>query len=491
MKTQRKKLVFIVIFPVIFSGGFASSADNSLPDDATISNYVKEALRSDPVVDSLNIEVNVSDGIVTLDGKIPTLAARNYADKEVKKIAGVRGVINELMISPTTQLSSDIAQDIETRITFDPSIESRDINISVNDGNVMLQGTVSSYEEKQEAEFLASGVRGVISVDNQLSVTYTTSRPDNEILMDVQNAIQRDVYLAGLPIAVAINNGVITLAGRVGNLYEKERASDKAWGVSNVRGVINDLQVQPSLNRGVRKNYIIPSGEILQQTVHQELFQDLRLNPLNIKVSAEDGNVTLSGTVPIYLDKRLAEQDARNVVGVMAVNNLLKVAVEPRSDNEIARDIMKVIDSDSELSGQDIRVNVNNGIVTLSGNINQSYEKYEAGRIVGNVRGITDVINNITINKSPKYTDKELQKRIEDRLEAHAGTAPVAKMIHVSVSSGDAVLSGQVNLWSQVLEAGNITSKTDGIWSVQNNLRVAGYPYQWGSTYSNYWLYEY
>ena len=158
MKTLSKKIVFISIFLVAFGGGLAPSADNFLPDDATISNYVKEALRSDPVVDSLNIEVNVSDGIVTLDGTVPTLAAKNYADKEVKKIAGVRGVINELMIPPTTQPSSDIAQDIQTRIIFDPSIVSNNINASVKDGNVILQGSVGSYEEKKEAGFLASGV---------------------------------------------------------------------------------------------------------------------------------------------------------------------------------------------------------------------------------------------------------------------------------------------------------------------------------------------
>ncbi len=491
MKTQSKKLILIGIFLLIFGGGFAAVADYSLPNDATISNYVKEALRDDPVVDSTNIEVNVSDGIVTLNGTLPTLAARNYADKEVKKIAGVRGVINGIMIPASNRPSGDITQDIETRILFDPSIESSAINVSVSDGKATLQGTVGSYEEKQEAEFLASGVRGVREVDNQLNVKYTSSRPDNEILMDVQNAIQRDVYLIGLPIVVTINQGVITLAGEVGDLYQKERASDKAWSVSNVTDVINNIEVQPSLNQGIRKNYPVPSDEQLQHAVNQELFQDLRLNPFNIQVSSEYGNVTLRGTVPLYFDKRLAEQDAKNVVGVMAVRNLLQVTAEPRSNSDLARDIMTVIDSDSEVNGQDIKVKVDNGVVTLSGNVNQSYEKYEAERVAGNVRGVLDVIDNITINKSPKYTDQELQKRIEDRLKAHAETAPVTDKIHVSVLSGDAILSGDVNLWSQRWEAGNITRKTDGIWDVQNNIKVEGYSYPWNNgAYNSYLPYE-
>jgi osmotically-inducible protein OsmY len=492
MKTQSKKLVLTVIFLVIFGGGFSAAADYSLPDDAAITAYVKEALRDDPAIDSLNIEVDVSDGIVTLNGTVPTLAARNYADKEVKKIAGVRGVINEITIPASNRPSGDISQDIQARIMFDPSIESNDITVSVNDGDVTLQGTVGSFDEKQEAGFLANGVRGVRAVDNHLAVKYTSTRPDNEILMDVQNAIQREVYLSGLPIAVAINNGVITLAGEVGDLYQKERASDKAWGVSNVTDVINNIEVRPSLNQGVRKNYPVPTDEQLQHSVNQELFQDLRLNPFNIQVSSEYGNVILRGTVPLYLDKRLAEQDAKNVVGVMSVRNLLQVTAEPRNNSELSRDIMTVIDSDSEVSGQDIKVKANNGVVTLSGNVNQLYEKYEAERVAGNVRGVFDVINNIVINKSPRYTDEELQKRIEDRFKSHADTAPVAGKIHVSVLSGDAILTGDVNLWSQRREAGNIALKTDGIWDIQNNIKVAGstYPSQ-GSGYSYYWPYEY
>ena len=465
-------LAGICIF--IVGGCHSLSAEERDSVDMEITSYVKEALQADPRIEAGNISVETTNGIVTLSGTVPTLAAKMYADEESKKIQDVLGVVNEIEVLPELRYDADIAQDIQLRILFDPSIHSQNITAWVKDGHAVLEGSVSSYEEKQQAGLLAREVRGVKSVDNKVLVSRTARRTDKEIQMDVADALGRDVYLAGLPITVSVDNGVVTLTGQAGSAYQKDRASVEALSVRDVVNVKNELQIKWREDKGVRLRSVIPSNDRLEQDVHDDLLQDLRLDPFTVEVAADSGYVTLRGTVPTFHQRKLADQDAKNVVGVLGVINLLTVAPELRSDQAIARDIQIAIDADSEISGQDIRVRVKNGAVTLTGNVNQPFEKTHAENVVGNIRSVRAIHNELTINKAPKYTDTELAQRIRDRLDSNAYTRINASRIQVSVEKGEATLTGNVDDALIRDEAERIAQLTDGIQSVNNELKISG-----------------
>jgi osmotically-inducible protein OsmY len=126
------------------------------------------------------------------------------------------------------------------------------------------------------------------------------------------------------------------------------------------------------------------------------------------------------------------------------------------------------------LNGEDIGVRVNDGVVTLTGNVNEKYERTHADQVASRVTGVLDVVNLIQVNPPPKYTDAALERRIKDRLRHDAETRWVADQIRVHVHDGEAVLEGTVNFWSERDEAAHVAFRTDGISSVNNNIRVAG-----------------
>lgn len=458
------------------------------PSDTAITDWVNTALSEDPRVVSSDIRVSANDGIVTLAGTVRNLAEKRYADLETKKIKGVRGVINKLDIAASRRSDADMAQEIRRRILISAVIKSDGLGVRVVDGNAVLSGTVASFSERQQAELLASEIRGVKSVSDEMTVSYSSKRSDTDIRADVQAELKRDIYLVGLPITVSVKNGVVTLTGQVGNAYQKDRAFDDANWVGNVFAVKNDLNVVWWRDEGVREKAAMPSDSELAKSVRAELWQDLRIvDPWDISVTAEFGLVTLRGTVPTYYQKWMAGQAAKEVVGVGWVSNLINVKPESRDDRAIRSDVDFAIHSDYALYGDDIGVRVNEGIVTLTGNVNFSYERSQAGKDAASVLGVADLVNEITVNWRPKFTDAALRKRIKDRLDANGETWWVANLITVTVKRGTATLTGDVDRWSQYNEAARLAYRTDGIRAVDNRLTVKeAEHYKWDEGYGTY-----
>ncbi len=478
MKTQNKYGLWLFgLFLSTVLVSIACAVDR--PSDETISYWVKEAMREDPRVQESDIAVTTREGIVTLSGTTRNLTEKTYADLEAKKIQGVLGVIDELIVTPVSRFDMDIAQDIRQRLIYNATIHWYALKVDVADGMVSLGGAVNSIAEAKEAELLASEVLGVKTVHNNLTIEYLTSRSDEEIKLDVLAALHRDVYLTDLPITVTVEEGSVTLTGKVGNTYQKDRAGEQIWMVGNVKSVKNNLDVEWWKEQGVREKAPLPTNDQLKQAVLDELHQDIRIESFNVTVDAIDGDVSLRGNVPTYHQKQLAERDAWEVIGVAWVNNLLSIKTELRSDLSILHDLQAAINSDYSLNGQDIQVLVKDGKVTLSGNVNEYYERHHASRVISKIRGVRDVVNKLVVNSSPKYTNASLQKRIQDRLFASAETRWVAGQIQVQVENGQATLTGKVNTWSERQEAGRITSLTDGIFSVVNLLTVADTNYPW------------
>ena len=393
----------LVIFAVIaFSCaviGLKTARAAETPGDDAITSWVDHALSEDPRIGSTYIHVSTFKGIVTLSGSVKNLAEKKYADLEAKKIKGVLGVINEIVVTPAARFETDIAQDIRRRLINNAFIKGKGLDIHVSDGHVTISGTVSSRAESAEAELLASEVRGVKSVVNNLEISSPAKRSDQDIKKDVISSMERDVYLFGLPISVDVKDGVVTLNGSVGNAFQKKIARDTAFWVGNVKKVENNLEVKWQEEEGVREQPPTPSDNQLKEILRLEFNEDPRLAPLKIAIEALSGHVTLRGSIPSYYQKRIAEQDAQDVIGVSGVTNLLAVNAAERDDDAIHDDIEFEIKTDYALNIYEIDVQVKDGYVTLSGVVNGSYDKARARIITSRVLGVKDVINNVVVNK--------------------------------------------------------------------------------------------
>lgn len=453
------------------------------PTDDEITLWVTAAVGQDPRVHNSDIVVTCHDGVVTLTGDVASLAARNFADMEAKKIRGVIGVVNELGVRPADRTDEAIRASVMRRLRGSRVIHSQDLDATCVDGSVHLFGTVDSWAEREQAELLASEVAGVKSLVNDLHVTWSASRTDDEIRSDVEASLVRDVYLSDLPITVAVHDGVVTLNGSVGNAYERDRAESGARWVRGVAGVVDLLAVNRAENRGAVTARPEPTDAQLEARVREALDADLRLDPTRISITADMGEITLEGTVNSREERTIAADDARNVVGVAWVTNEITAQVDARDDRKIRDDVQFRIDTDYATADLGINADVHHGVVTLSGETFNWFERSRAAGIAAAVPGVREVDDLITVSPASRKIDRDLTSAIEHHLTWNWTTWRIHDDIGVTVRNGVATLTGRVNTWSQRSEATNVALDTPGIWKVDNRITIDGYNYPWSEFY--------
>ncbi len=478
----RSTTVFLML--ILSSVLFVSPSFASTPADSDISYWVKSALRNDERVDASTIDVAVKNGIVTLSGEVTSLAEKAYAVRDARKVRGVANVVDELQIVPVNEYADDdICHMVRRRILNSSLIHSDNIKVDCTRGKVTLSGEVASWSERDAANLLTYEIGGVKDVENRIIVTGQPKLSDEEIKNRVATLFSLDVYLSGLPITVSVKDGVVTLTGTVDSDYEKGRATRKAFQLQ-VKEVVNNLQVKPGQSREERGKTVL-SGEKLKEAVATVLKLDGRINATRITVAANYGHVTLDGSVDNAYEKRLAEQDAKDVIGVAWVSNNLVLSTPKRSDAFIRDDVNFNLNTDYLLDGVAIAVRVNRGVVTLSGQVHNWYQKTRAEEIAEKVKGVKQVINHLRVYRETSKSDQELTREVKKRLKWNWNTWWVHDKINVEVVNGVAILTGDVDTWSERKEAARVAFHTKGIWEVDNRLTVNGFSYKWDKWYKN------
>lgn len=199
------------------------------------------------------------------------------------------------------------------------------------------------------------------------------------------------------------------------------------------------------------------------------------LNAAEIGVTAKDGVVSLTGVVDSYAKKMEAENAAKKVIGVKALVEKIEVkfpSTWSKTDAEIANEVLIGLKNDWSVPNDKVTVKVEDGWVTLEGELPWNYQKESAKNAVNYLMGVKGVTNNITI-KSESYDAIE-KKDVEDAIRRSWSVDDTD--INVSVSGTTVTLTGTVDSWYQKEEAARIAWKTVGIWHVNNEL-VVDYEY--------------
>lgn len=209
----------------------------------------------------------------------------------------------------------------------------------------------------------------------------------------------------------------------------------------------------------------------IQRDVLNELKWDPSVTATDITVTVHDGIATLRGTVPHYFDKSSAEQAARRVGGVRAVADELEVDLKDayeRSDEDIARTALNALDWNYSVP-KGIKVTVEDGWVTLTGEVEWDYQRNAARNSVSELMGVCGVSNNITIK--PKAQPTDVKTRIEDALKRSAENE--GRNISVTVDDDRVILAGKVHSFSEVEDAGLAAWNAPGVRAVENNLQIS------------------
>lgn len=398
-------ILLSVITTVIFTDEVALAKEIK---DIDITLEVRRRLQKDEGVVSQGIEVATENGIINLKGSVDHLLARDRAVDILATIKGVRSVIDLLDVVPVARTDDQIRSDIIQALLDNPATDLFEIGINVREGRVTLVGKMDSWQEEQLCVMVAKSVLGVKAVTSLINISYESRRSDHEINAEIKNRLAYDVWVDDDRITVKVIKGDVILSGVAGSLAEKERAFRDAWvaGVMSVED--KDLRVErPIMGDNMRRSkaYGLKSDEEIAQAINTSFSYDPRVSPSRIIVTVNNGIVTLDGKIESFKVKRIAEQDARNTVGVWKVKNnltvepFMKPGTHPKTykDAELATQVRLALLRNPYTHQHKIGVSVNNHRVMLDGTVDSKLMKAKAEYVASGVKGVVIVNNNIEV----------------------------------------------------------------------------------------------
>jgi len=211
---------------------------------------------------------------------------------------------------------TELHKDIVAELRWEPSLRNDDIAVGVRDGVVTLAGFVDSYLDRSKAERVASKVKGVKAIANEIEVKLPSgsSRADPDIARAALDALTWNISVPHDRIKVKVEKGWLTLEGDVDWYYQKEAAERAVHYLTGVKGVSNLIAL---------RSRPVPSD--VKQKIKDALQRGAQFDAEHITVEVEGGKAILRGTVRSFAEMRDAERAARNAPGVLEVDNRLTV----------------------------------------------------------------------------------------------------------------------------------------------------------------------
>ena len=210
-----------------------------------------------------------------------------------------------------------IRQDVIDELDFEPSIDAANIGVAVENGIVTLTGHVGTYAQRVAAEKAVRRVRGVRGVAEEIKVRLAGETPprDEDLAQRAVQMLDWSVTVPKKAVQVQVQDGWVTLTGRVEWQYKKEEAYRSIRRLAGVAGIINKIEVAPKA-----------SAPQVQSKIEAALKRNAELEANAIKVTVKDAKVTHEGKIHAWYERELAENAAWSAPGVRAVEDRLTLA---------------------------------------------------------------------------------------------------------------------------------------------------------------------
>lgn len=364
-----------------------TAATTTVPaDDGWVTTKVEAQFFASPDVKARNIDVSTNGGVVTLSGQVDSDAVRQQALALARGIEGVRDVRDQLRVAP---VASAGAAATPTRTT----------------------GTATPDTTTGERTRDAAG--GETDIARTIESGWTTTK--------IQAKYFTDADVKGRNIDVTTRDGVVTLSGEVENEAARQKAVQIARQTEGVRDVQDRLRVASSADSGgaaagAGTDAARPTDEQLVSRVQSKFYQAEDLRTSTIDVKASESVVTLAGTVASESRRRQALSLARNANGVSAVRDELRVdqaaaaTAEPAAqmptgvaartdlgDGWITTKIQAQFYLDPDIKGRNVEVTTKNGVVTLTGTVDNDIMRQQALAIAKDTDDVTRVVDRLTV----------------------------------------------------------------------------------------------
>jgi osmotically-inducible protein OsmY len=210
-----------------------------------------------------------------------------------------------------------LQQDVVEELRWDPRVSEKDIAIAIRDGVVTLGGNVDSYAQRIAAERDVEHVSGVKAIANDIEVKLRgdRQRADADIAHAAVTALLWDIEVPEDAIQVKVDQGYITLEGKVDWYFQKAAAERAVRYLAGVKGVLNHISIAPRVAK-----------EDVTRKIKDALHRSADLEANRITVEAAEGEVTLRGEVRSRAERAEMERAAWSAPGVTRVNDLTTIA---------------------------------------------------------------------------------------------------------------------------------------------------------------------
>jgi osmotically-inducible protein OsmY len=210
-----------------------------------------------------------------------------------------------------------LRQYVIDELDFDPSFDSANVGVAVENGVVTLTGHVGSYAEKIAAEKAAQRVKGVHAVAQEIEVRYPEQKKtaDDQIAERAVAIIGWDAMVPVDAVMVKVQKGWVTLTGNVEWQYQRTAAESAIRRLSGVIGVTNLIEVKPRIQ-----------PQNIKAKIMEALKRNAELEADAIRVTVKDDKVTLEGRVKAWFERGIAERAAWSAPGVKSVEDRLSIS---------------------------------------------------------------------------------------------------------------------------------------------------------------------
>jgi osmotically-inducible protein OsmY len=210
----------------------------------------------------------------------------------------------------------------------------------------------------------------------------------------------------------------------------------------------------------------------IQRDVREELSWDPRVDVTEVGITVRDGAVALAGRVSAYGEKLAAVRAAERVHGVRAVADELEVQLSPssvRDDSDVATSIAHVIDYNTALPEGAIKARVDDGYVTLEGEVEWPYQREAAEKAIRHITGVRGVANLVSVRR--RATAVEVDQAISAAFARNAVLD--ARSVRAEVREGRVDLYGHVHSLYEQRMAQRAAEAAPGVTSVQSHIEIS------------------
>ncbi|MBU2513727.1 BON domain-containing protein [bacterium] len=215
---------------------------------------------------------------------------------------------------------------------------------------------------------------------------------DQRIKHDIEASIEWDVAINNDHIGVEVTNGWVRLYGSVPTYRSKLAAEDNVWATKGVKGFDNEISVK----------YLLTSSEDedlqLKQRIGALLSWNTDLVTESVSIEVDQGHVSLIGFVPQYWQKLRIADLISGLENVQEISNEIIIVLAIKNDDiKTAQAINDALIRSDFLPKESINITVNNGVVTLDGEISTTFAKWRIKNIANNTNGVIEVLDRTEI----------------------------------------------------------------------------------------------